>query len=231
MARGDINAINAILAVWGKGVTVPVHIAVTGQEALGAIPGMSKTLAGKFGTKSTKSSGGGGGGGGGSSGGGGGGGGGGGKTPEQEAKEAADKWDEAMARAYAYGEISREEYRKYLEGQMADEDKYSDEYYKHWQERQRLDKEEADAKKKAADEEKKALDEREKADKEQAKRDEEKIQRQQEIAAMFEAARSAAAETFNNGPRSITIYTAGGGEEVVQAIKAYERNNGTGWRS
>ena len=158
---------------------------------------MSKTLAGKFGTKSTKSSGGGGGGGGGSSGGGGGGGGGGGKTPEQEAKEAADKWDEAMARAYAYGEISREEYRKYLEGQMADEDKYSDEYYKHWQERQRLDKEEADAKKKAADEERKALDEREKADKEQAKRDEEKIQRQQEIAAMFEAdVKAVAAEPF-----------------------------------
>jgi hypothetical protein len=100
---------------------------------------------------------------------GGGGGGGGGSSP---AAAEATSWEEAIARAYDYGEITRDEYRKYLSDRLAGEEKYGDAYDKTWREIQALDKQAADERAAAERDrlalEKKAADEAEKAAKDAA---------------------------------------------------------------
>ena len=101
--------------------------------------------------------------------GGGGGGGGGGSSP---AAAEATSWEEAIARAYDYGEITRDEYRRYLADRLAGEEKYGDAYDKTWRQIQSLDKEAADERAAAERDrlalEKKAADEAEKAAKDAA---------------------------------------------------------------
>lgn len=164
------------------------------------------------------------------SGGGGGGGGGGGSSI---VKEESDGWDEAMARAYEYGEVARAEYRKFLEARMAGEEKYSDEYHKYWALIQGLDKatedERARTAKEREDAAKKAADEAEKLAKKAADEQEKRLEREAELAAIMEGARRAALEAFS-GTRGITIY-ANSPTETINLIKQYERSNGTGWRS
>lgn len=125
-----------------------------------------------------------------------------------------------MARLFEFGKITREEYRAYLDGQMADEDELSDEYYRHWQERQKLDKEEADAKKRADDEEKKRADDL-------ARRQEEQTQRELDRLAIVEGARLAALETFN-GAGPMLVVNANTPADTIRHLEDWIRNNGAG---
>ena len=221
VAAGDIAAINAILSAWAQGVDVPVRIFTVGdaQSALGGAASGSKSLSGRF---TPAKVGGGGGGGGGSSGGGGGGGGGGGA-----AKDPMAEWDAAVQKAYEYGEITLDEYRKYLDGRMNAYDRYSDEYFARWQQIQKLDKEEADAKKKADDEQKKRDDDEAKRAEELKKRQEEQTQRELDRLAIIEGARLAALETFN-GAGPMLVVNANTPADTIRHLEDWIRNNGAG---
>lgn len=108
--------------------------------------------------------------------GGGGGGGGGGASPAQA---EVTTWDEAIARALQYGEITRQNAIDYYNQRLEQEEKYTDAYHQLWQARQSLldqqAKEEADRIKAQQDAEKEAAAE--------AKRNAEEAQRAAEKAA------------------------------------------------
>lgn len=151
-------------------------------------------------------------------GGGGGGGGGGGSSPAQQ---EVDTWAEAIARAYDYGEITRDEYRKYLADRLAGEEKYGDAYDKTWREIQALDKEAA-AERAAAERdrlalEKKAADEAEKAAKDAA-------------AAAKEATREIERSQQALGNLIINVTnTSADPQSVVRAIEQARRMFGNRW--
>jgi hypothetical protein len=150
LARGNVDAMAA--ANSGLGVALGADI----NKAFAAL-GMSSSI--KAGVPGGR----------GGVGGGGGGGGGGGSSP---AAAEATSWEEAIARAYDYGEITRDEYRKYLADRLAGEEKYGDAYDRTWRQIQSLDKEAADERAAAERDrlalEKKAADEAEKAAKDAA---------------------------------------------------------------
>lgn len=103
-----------------------------------------------------------------------GGGGGGGGGGASVAEEEVVTWEEAMARAYAYGEITREQYRQFHAERLAGLDKYTDAYDESMRiimqldkdaasERKKADEEAARAAQEAADAAKKLADEQRKA--------------------------------------------------------------------
>jgi hypothetical protein len=152
-------------------------------------------------------------------GGGGGGGGGGGSSP---AAAEATSWEEAIARAYDYGEITRDEYRKYLADRLAGEEKYGDAYDKTWRQIQALDKE-------AADEREKADQEREKSAKELADLAEKQVKREEELNAIKEGARLGVLAGFS-GASSVTNIITNNPERLLEQTRAWERNNGPAWQ-
>ncbi len=164
---GDLARAEALLNEVTRARVVRVGIAINQGAIAGATAGAGKGIgdqigasiaAGIAGAKMPSSVGGGGGGGGG-----------GGSSP---AAAEATSWEEAIARAYDYGEITRDEYRKYLADRLAGEEKYGDAYDKTWRQIQSLDKEAADERAAAERDrlalEKKAADEAEKAAKDAA---------------------------------------------------------------
>lgn len=141
--------------------------------------------------------------------------------------------------------ISLEEYRNYLNDRMAAYDEFSVAYMDKWEDIQALNKKEADerekqaeAQRKSDEAEKKRIDDLREAEKkryedlakataERERQAQAAAEREKDRLAMIEAARVAAEA---GGP--VTIYANGTTpESVMAAIDAYERNNGTRWRS
>ena len=162
----------------------------------------------------------GGGGGGGGTGGGGGGGGGG---AADKADDPMAGWDAAMAKAFAYQEITLDAYRKYLTERLGAYDRYSDEYFRIWQEIDKLNDEEA----KKADQVAKEVEE---AEKRKADAMEARARRQEDLDAIYRAARDAMAQGFDNLPARTIYISSNDPSAVVSQIKAYERDNGPSWR-
>lgn len=170
IAEGDIQKANALLnAVAAERIArITILVSATmgaqmgsvggaGAAAAAAAAGAGVASAYQAAVKAAMSSGGGGGGGGGSS----------------VAEEEVVTWEEAMARAYAYGEITRDQYRQFHAERLAGLDKYTDAYDESMRiimgldkeaaaERAKADKEAADAAQKLADEQKRAADEQKK---------------------------------------------------------------------
>lgn len=159
--------------------------------------------------------------------GGGGGGGGGGSSP---AEKEATSWADAIARAYEYGELTRDEYRKYLSDRLAGEEKYGAEYDRTWKQIQALDKEAADERQRAVDERVKA--EKEAADiaKKAADEAERRALRQQELDAIKAGAREGIMAGFS-GMASVTNIYTNNPETLLEASRAWERNNGPMWQA
>lgn len=165
IAEGDIQRANALLdAVAAERVArITVLVSATvgakmgqvgsaGAAAAAAAAGAGVAAAYQSAVNAAMSKGGGGGGGG-----------------SSVAEEEVVTWEEAMARAYAYGEITRDQYRTFLAERLAGEKKYTDAYDEYMRgimaldkeaaaERKRLDDEAAAAAKKAAEDAKKQAD-------------------------------------------------------------------------
>lgn len=156
-------------------------------------------------------------------GGGGSGGGGGGGGAADKADDPMAEWDDAMAKAFAYQEITLAEYRKYLTDRLGAYDKYSDEYFRIWQEIDKLNDEEA----KKADQVAKEVEE---AEKRKAEAMEARTRRQEELDTIYRAARDAMAQGFDNLPARTFYISSNDPSAVVSQIKAYERDNGPSWR-
>ncbi len=105
------------------------------------------------------------------------------------AKDEEVSWDDAMAAAYQYGEVTRQQYIEFLTMRLSGEEKYTDEHRRLWTLRQTLEKQAADEQEKAAkaalDAQKKAADEAKKAADEQKKLIEAQLSALQRIAELL----------------------------------------------
>lgn len=159
IADGDLERANALIDAVARERVAQITIAVSatigaqmgmvGQgpaAAAAAAAGAGVASAYQAAVKAAMSTGGGGGGGAGS-----------------VAAEEVVTWEEAMARAYEYGEITREQYRTFLAERLAGEKKYTDAYDAYMTKIMALDKEAAAAQRELADAEKRRQDDAEKA--------------------------------------------------------------------
>lgn len=219
IARGDFAAAEALINEITRPRIVQVGMALNQGALGGAMAGAGRSVGSAVGAgiaaaiagASLPSS---------VTGGGGGGGGGGGSSP---ADAEVDGWAVAIARAYEYGEITRDEYRKYLSDRLAGEQKYGDAYDKTWKQIQALDRE-------AAAERKKADDERIASEKEAAaeakKRADEERRLALEIAAYADAVQRGIAEAAGRISFVAVNNTSADPAAVVNILRKYVKTNG-----